>query len=37
MAREMMEYAKYNILNQSGMAMIAQANALPQGVLQLLN
>lgn len=37
MAREMMEYAKYNILNQSGMAMIAQSNALPQGVLQLLN
>lgn len=37
MAREMMEYAKYNILNQSGMAMIAQANALPQGILQLLN
>ncbi|WP_214746725.1 MULTISPECIES: flagellin [unclassified Exiguobacterium] len=37
MAQEMMEYAKYNILNQSGMAMIAQANALPQGVLQLLN
>lgn len=37
MAREMMEYAKYNILSQSGMAMIAQANALPQGVLQLLN
>ncbi|WP_029331407.1 flagellin [Exiguobacterium oxidotolerans] len=37
MAREMMEYAKYNILNQSGMAMIAQANSLPQGVLQLLN
>ncbi len=37
MAREMMEYAKYNILNQSGMAMIAQANALPQGVLQILN
>ncbi|WP_114570104.1 flagellin N-terminal helical domain-containing protein [Exiguobacterium flavidum] len=37
MAREMMEYAKHNILNQSGMAMIAQANALPQGVLQLLN
>ncbi|UKS55530.1 flagellin [Exiguobacterium acetylicum] len=37
MAREMMEYAKFNILNQSGMAMIAQANALPQGVLQLLN
>jgi len=24
-------------LNQSGMAMIAQSNALPQGVLQLLN
>jgi flagellin len=37
MARERMEYAKYNILNQSGMMMIAQAHALPQGVLQLLN
>lgn len=37
MAREMMDFARLNILNQSGMAMIAQSNALPQGVLQLLN
>lgn len=37
MAREMMDFARLNILNQSGMAMIAQSNSLPQGVLQLLN
>ena len=37
MAREMMDFARLNILSQSGMAMIAQSNALPQGVLQLLN
>ncbi|MBN2162799.1 MAG: hypothetical protein JXR25_05020, partial [Pontiellaceae bacterium] len=27
---------KYNILQQVGTAMLAQANQLPQGVLQLL-
>lgn len=36
MAKEMMEYQKNNILNQAGTAMLAQANQLPQGVLQLL-
>lgn len=36
MAKEMMAYAKNNILVQSATAMLAQANQLPQGVLQLL-
>ena len=35
-AEEMMIYTKNNILNQSAQAMLAQANQLPQGVLQLL-
>jgi flagellin len=35
-ADEMMAYTKNNILNQSAQAMLAQANQLPQGVLQLL-
>ncbi len=35
-AEEMMEYTKNNILVQSAQAMLAQANQLPQGVLQLL-
>ena len=35
-AKEMMEYTKNNILNQAAQAMLAQANQLPQGVLQLL-
>ena len=35
-AEEMMVYTKNNILNQSAQAMLAQANQLPQGVLQLL-
>ena len=35
-ASEMMEYTKNSILNQSAQAMLAQANQLPQGVLQLL-
>ena len=35
-AEEMMKYTKNNILNQSAQAMLAQANQLPQGVLQLL-
>ena len=35
-AEEMMEYTKNSILNQSAQAMLAQANQLPQGVLQLL-
>ncbi|MEB1806487.1 MAG: flagellin [Bacillaceae bacterium] len=36
MALEMTEFTKNNILNQSATAMLAQANQLPQGVLQLL-
>lgn len=36
MAEEMMAYTKNNILVQSSTAMLAQANQLPQGVLQLL-
>lgn len=36
MAKEMMSYTKNNILVQSAQAMLAQANTLPQGVLQLL-
>lgn len=36
MAKEMMEFTKSNILNQAATAMLAQANAQPEGVLQLL-
>jgi flagellin len=36
MARESTEFAKYQILNQVSNAMLAQANQLPQAVLQLL-
>ena len=36
MASEMMNYTKNNILVQASQAMLAQANQLPQGVLQLL-
>ena len=36
MADEMMAYTKNNILVQASQAMLAQANQLPQGVLQLL-
>ena len=36
MADEMMNYTKNNILLQAAQAMLAQANAQPQGVLQLL-
>ena len=35
-ASEMMAYTKNNILVQSAQAMLAQANQVPQGVLQLL-
>ena len=35
-AEEMMAYTKNNILVQSAQAMLAQANQVPQGVLQLL-
>jgi len=36
MAAEMMGYTKNNILIQAAQAMLAQANMVPQGVLQLL-
>lgn len=36
MAKEMMSFTKFNILNQAAQAMLAQANQAPQGVLQLL-
>ncbi|WP_312045074.1 flagellin N-terminal helical domain-containing protein [Anaerotignum sp.] len=36
MAKEMMDFTKNNILTQASQAMLAQANQLPQGVLQLL-
>lgn len=37
MAMEITEYTKLQILQQSGMAVLAQANHIPQSVLQLLN
>ena len=36
MAKEITEFTRLQILNQSGMAALAQANQIPQGVLQLL-
>jgi flagellin len=36
MAAEMVEYTKYQILQQAGTSMLAQANSAPQGVLSLL-
>jgi flagellin len=36
-AEESARYAKYNILVQSGTAMLAQANSLPQTALRLLS
>jgi len=36
-AQESTKYAKYNILVQSGTAMLAQANSQPQSVLRLLS
>ncbi|ANW99764.1 flagellin [Thermoclostridium stercorarium subsp. thermolacticum DSM 2910] len=36
MAKEMMEYTKNSILQQAAQAMLAHANQMPQGVLQLL-
>ncbi|NLJ15964.1 MAG: flagellin, partial [Clostridiales bacterium] len=36
MAKEMMNFTKSNILQQAAQAMLAQANAQPQAVLQLL-
>jgi flagellin len=36
MAKEMMEFTKNNIISQAATAMLAQANMMPQQVLQLL-
>jgi flagellin len=36
-AEESAKYAKFNILVQSGTAMLAQANSLPQSALRLLS
>lgn len=36
MAKEMMEFTKFQILSQSGQSMLSQANQLPQAVLSLL-
>ncbi|ABZ83326.1 flagellin protein [Heliomicrobium modesticaldum Ice1] len=36
MAMEMTQFTKQNIISQSATAMLAQANQLPQGILQLL-
>ena len=36
MAKEMMQFTKQQILMQSAMTMLAQANAIPQSVLQLM-
>ncbi len=36
MAKEMINYTKFNILQQASQAMLAQANQAPQAVLQLL-
>lgn len=36
MAEEMMSFTKSNILSQAATSMLAQANQMPQGVLQLL-
>ena len=36
MASEMLNYTKYNILQQAAQSMLAQANQQPQSVLQLL-
>ena len=36
MAEEMTNYTQYNVLQQAGISMVAQANQLPEKVLQLL-
>lgn len=36
MAEEMTNYTQYNVLQQAGVSMVAQANQLPEKVLQLL-
>ena len=36
MASEMVTYTRNSILSQAGVAMLAQANQIPQGILGLL-
>ena len=36
MSTEMVNYSKHNILEQAGQSMLAQANAMNQGVLTML-
>ena len=36
MAQEMLNYTKFNILQQAAQSMLAQANQQPQSILQLL-
>lgn len=36
MAEEMSNYTQYNVLQQAGVSMVAQANQLPEKILQLL-
>jgi len=36
MAAEMSEFTKNQVLNQAGVAMLAQANQAPQTILKLL-
>jgi flagellin len=36
MAKEIMDFTKNQILSQAAQSMLAQANSLPQGILQLL-
>jgi flagellin len=36
MAREMITFTRHQIMLQAGTAMLAQANAVPQAVLQLI-
>ena len=36
MAEELTKYTQYNVLQQAGVSVLAQANDLPQTILQLL-
>ena len=36
MAQEMLNYTKFNVLQQAAQSMLAQANQQPQSILQLL-
>ena len=37
MAEEMLEYSKSDVLNNAAMAMMAQANQQPEGILKILS